>query len=169
MTRIKRIVYLDGKQTTMKKILLLTVVFIAAFSALNAQCQELEGKWILKDLKTDATIYVSKTKSESKAIGTNIPETPPETTPIKLRAYLLNEMSLDVTKFIFKNEKFEFYRKSELTFSGTYKIINEVVILSFTHKGVDNSKEMKLISVTKDEMILESNSHNRPFTLIFKR
>lgn len=153
----------------MKKTILLTILFVSTFSTINAQFMQLEGKWTLFDLKTDATIYKAKSKAESIAIKSNSDVSPAETTPVKLRTYLLNEMSLNITKFIFENEKFEFYRKGELTFKGTYKIVNNVMILKFNHKGIDNSKEMKLISLTQNELILESKSHNRPFILIFNR
>lgn len=153
----------------MKKTILLTILIVTSVLALNAQYQHIEGKWILSNLNTDAIIYKANSKAESLAIKSDSALSPADTKPIKLRAYLLNEMSLCITKFIFKNNKFEFYRKAELTFKGTYKIVDGEIILSFTHKGVDNSKEMKLISVSKEELILESSSHNRPFTLIFKR
>ena len=129
----------------------------------------MKRKWILSNLETDAIIYKSVKKSESITVNSKSENVFENKEKIDLRTYLLNEMSLDVTQFIFKKNTFKFFRKEDLTFEGIFSLENETIFLNFKHNGVDNSKEMKLISVTESELVLESKSHNKPFILIFKR
>lgn len=154
----------------MKKLLLSAILGVFFVSILSAQNQQIKGSWILKDIQTDAIIYKAKNKSESIALTSNTASNvKPETEKIALRSYLLNEMMLDVTKFNFTEKTFQFFRKSELTFEGKFTIENNTIFMDFLHKGVENTKEMKLVSVKDNELVLESSSHNKPFTLIFKR
>ena len=151
-------------------LLILTMLFFCFTNSLFAGENNLVGKWTLSEIITNEMITLPKDKISEKAISSDKSEQARiETKTINLRDHLIEEMPLGVTKFIFQSNSFQFYRQSNLTFEGTYTMIENQLKLFFSNKGVKNDKEMKIISIDEHTLIMQSVSMGKSFKAIFTK
>ncbi len=152
------------------KLLILPLLCFCFNISLFAAENPLLGKWTLSDIITTEMVTLPKNKTNELAFSSDKSEQVKiETITMKLRDHLIEEMPLGVTKFIFQPNTFQFYRQSNLTFEGTYMEKDNQLTLSFKSKGVDNNKEMKIISLDANTLIMQSVSMGKTFKIVFTK
>jgi hypothetical protein len=143
----------------------LIILFIFSIDFLCAQPNRIDGEWILKEVFAPAIITVNTDKTNQLKVIENENQFI-ETKQITLREYLLQEMQIGITKFVFKSNKFEFYRSSKLTLEGEFDFQGNNITLLINSK-IQNKKELKNVILNENEMTFESISDGYPFIITF--
>jgi hypothetical protein len=143
----------------------LSLVFIFFCTSLFSQNNRLEGVWILNEIIAPTLITVDRNKSSHLKINSNENQIV-ETKQITLREYLLEEMQIGITKFLFNGNKFEFYRNSNLTSHGKFEFEEDLISL-YINSSTNNKKEFKNVILNDKVMTFESISNGHTFTLSF--
>lgn len=147
----------------MKAIIFLFLVFFGV----TGQAQSLDGKWILKDISAPTIITVANNSNQMKVVSNENGVF--ETSKVTLREYLLQEMKIGITQFLFNGNTFQFYRDANLAHTGTFDKVGEKITLHINKNNHPSTKEMKLISINANEITLESYSNGYPFTITFRK
>lgn len=143
----------------------LIISFIFSLNFLCAQQNRIDGEWILKEVFAPAIITVNTDKANQLKVVENENQFL-ETKKITLREYLLQDMQIGITKFVFKRKKFEFYRSSKLSFEGEFDFQGNNITLLVNSK-IQNKKELKNVILNENEMTFESISDGYPFIITF--
>jgi len=141
------------------------ILFIFSANLLFSQSNRIEGEWTLKEIIAPTIITVNSNKVNQLKVVENENQFS-ETKQITLREYLLQEMQIGKTKFVFKRKNFEFYRSSKLTFEGEFDFQGNNITL-FINSKIQNKKELKNVILMENELTLESISNGSPFIVTF--
>ena len=141
------------------------ILFIFSANLLFSQSNKIEGEWTLKEIIAPTIITVNSNKVNQLKVVENDNQFS-ETKQITLREYLLQEMQIGKTKFVFKRKNFEFYRSSKLTFEGEFDFQGNNITL-FINSKIQNKKELKNVILMENELTLESISNGSPFIVTF--
>lgn len=141
------------------------ILFIFSANLLFSQSNKIEGEWTLKEIIAPTIITVNSNKVNQLKVVENENQFS-ETKQITLREYLLQEMQIGKTKFVFKRKNFEFYRSSKLTFEGEFDFQGNNITL-FINSKIQNKKELKNVILRENELTFESISNGSPFIVTF--
>jgi len=141
------------------------ILFIFSANLLFSQSNKIEGEWTLKEIIAPTIITVNSNKDNQLKVVENDNQFS-ESKQITLREYLLQEMQIGKTKFVFKRKNFEFYRSSKLTFEGEFDFQGNNITL-FTNSKIQNKKELKNVILMENELTFESISNGSPFIVTF--
>ena len=141
------------------------ILFIFSANLLFSQSNKIEGEWTLKEIIAPTIITVNSNKDNQLKVVENDNQFS-ETKQITLREYLLQEMQIGKTKFVFKRKNFEFYRSSKLTFEGEFDFQGNNITL-FINSKIQNKKELKNVILMENELTFESISNGSPFIVTF--
>jgi hypothetical protein len=141
------------------------ILFIFSANLLFSQSNRIEGEWTLKEIIAPTIITVNSNKVNQLEVVENENQFS-ETKQITLREYLLQEMQIGKTKFVFKRKNFEFYRNSKLTFEGEFDFQGNNITL-FINSKIQNKKELKSVILMENELTFETISNGSPFILTF--
>ena len=141
------------------------ILFIFSANLLFSQSNKIEGEWTLKEIIAPTIITVNSNKVNQLKVVENDNQFS-ETKQITLREYLLQEMQIGKTKFVFKRKNFEFYRSSKLTFEGEFDFQSNNITL-FINSKIQNKKELKNVILMENELTFESISNGSPFIVTF--
>lgn len=165
----------------MKKIILTSTLIILMFgvsskitnakaksSSLIISVSELSGTWILNSIDANDIIQISINKESSESIDNNgVQKKQSEKMNIPLKKILQKELSIGNTKFIFSNGKFDFYRKSNLTFSGNWLLNADELTLKYNSGNFENIKNNKILKLTDKILMMESESYGKKVVFTF--
>jgi len=138
-------------------------------NSLYAQ-QNVTGKWILANIDSKDTILVQDSYESLMPISSEkVKEKPAMVHKIALKDYMKKDLHPGITKFVFGNGTFEFYRMETITYSGTFTIKGSA--LSLFRPTTKNSKPKisKIVLLNEKQLILESESNGKPLTLTFSK
>ena len=164
------------KKTIFKYTLILLVFGVAAnFSKVNAKsssisvsASDLAGTWVLNAIDANDIIEISVNKSNSESIdNTGAQKTKSQKMSIPLKKILQNELSIGNTKFVFSNGAFDFYRKSNLTFSGNWLLNADELTLKYNSGNFENIKNNKILKLTDKILMMESESYGKKVVFTF--
>ncbi len=129
----------------------------------------LVGNWALVKIESPDSIDIIPRSNEGVCISSE------KTTAISyqrvaLKDYLEKQLMPCITKFVFnKDNTFSFYRKERLTHSGKWFIRKNELVFEFKSGESTNTKLNKIVSINATELILESESHNKPVVFHFAK
>jgi hypothetical protein len=126
------------------------ILFIFSANLLFSQSNKIEGEWTLKEIIAPTIITVNSNKDNQLKVVENDNQFS-DTKQITLREYLLQEMQIGKTKFVFKRKNFEFYRSSKLTFKGEFDFQGNNITL-FINSKIQNKKELKNVILKENEL-----------------
>lgn len=125
------------------------------------------GQWVLSAITSNDSVAVIPRSAEGVPVSSDMAINIRHE-QIALADYLKKQLYPGATRFIFKEDQsYEFFRKDNLTHSGHWSVDGEKLKIEFgPEKKIKTSKIIKLNST---ELILESESHNKPVTFYFIR
>ena len=131
----------------------------------------LTGKWVLVNIEAPDSIDIVPRSIAMQGLKISSEETtkiPYER--VVLQDYLQKQLHLGITKFIFnKDNTFSFQREEKLTYSGNWMIQNNELILEYKSAEILNTKFNKLLKLDTNELVLESESHNKTVVFHFRK
>jgi len=154
----------------MKRLILLLLLATPMFaSAQKMDLNLLQGEWVLSDIQSKDSVWVSANPNGQGNVTANGKSTTNnyEEKRISLVEYMLKSMTCGVTKFVFTGEQFEFYRNNELTFEGKFKVKGTKIVLEYMAGPDEKTKENTLISLSDNKLVLASESREKPVLLTF--
>lgn len=125
------------------------------------------GQWVLSAISANDSVEVIPRSAEGVPISSDMAINIKHE-QIALADYLKKQLFPGTTRFIFKDDQsYAFFRKDNLTHSGYWSIDGDKLKIEFgPEKKIKTSKIIKLSST---ELIIESESHNKPVTFYFIR
>ncbi|MDB5226064.1 MAG: hypothetical protein JWN78_257 [Bacteroidota bacterium] len=129
------------------------------------------GTWVISgiDSKDSLTVY----KSNERLVSTEDAKKKSAEVVLKIsmKKVLEKDLKIGVTRFIFGDNTYEFYKDSKLTFSGHWSLNDQTnqLLLDFGTGEDLHTKENKIIKLTDKLLIMESESHNKKVILTFNK
>lgn len=129
----------------------------------------LPGKWLLSKIVAKGNIDVIPRSEEG------VPVSSDGTIKVKHRQiplidYLNKQLFIGVTKFIFKDDfSYEFFRKDKVTHSGKWLMEDKKLTFEFSSGESNIVKVNKIKKLNSTELVMESESHNKPVIFYFTR
>ena len=130
---------------------------------------DLTGTWIMSNIEANDMIEIAVSEQRSEPIDNSGKTKQAETMSIPLKKILLKELSLGNTKFVFSNGTFSFYRKTSLTFSGNWTLNADQLTLKYKSGNGESIKLNKIIKLTDNLLIMESESYNKKVIFTFTK
>ncbi len=130
------------------------------------EVSNIEGTWVLSRVQANGTIAVGNKQS---AVGNaSFTQDIDETTTVSLKEEVEQNLTIDRCKFIFKGDKYEFYRKGEtLSHQGIWAIKGDSLLLNRAY--VKEPLVNKIFSIDQQTLQLEIDYSGKPVTLIFTK
>ena len=142
------------------------LLFIPSLLLAQVDSKQIQGAWVLSYIDAKGTIQVLK---DGNATTTISKTEKPETIEVPLLTYIQKDMKIGLTSFVFHEQSYEFYRGRQVTFAGNYKINGQKLKLTFGTDKEPGEKVNKIITLSANQLVIESESHQKPITLFFNK
>jgi hypothetical protein len=127
------------------------------------------GTWGLSEIESKDSLTVYKSNERLESTEDAKKKSAEVVLKIPMKKVMEKELKIGITKFIFSDQTYEFYRDSKITFSGSWNLNDQTnqLILHFGKGEDEHTKENKIIKLTDNLFVIESESHNKKITLTF--
>ncbi|MCC6182148.1 MAG: hypothetical protein IT237_09955 [Bacteroidia bacterium] len=174
---------MKSKFTTSSILVISILVFAVLFSPVKAEStfsssadidiSKLKGTWILKDIKSTESVEIYASPNQMQKMetidGNTLDKMGAQKVSIPLKKILKSQLSLNLSKFIFSNQSFDFYRKATKTFTGNWTYNDGLLTLIYTSNQEINKKENKILSLTDNKLVIESESYNKKVIFVYEK
>lgn len=154
----------------MNKLILLLLMIAPITIFAQSDMGQLQGEWILSDIQSNDSIWVSVNPNAQSPINTDNKKVEADSyqqKKISIVEYMQKDMACGLTKFVFKGNRFEFYRSKQLTFEGTYTINDSQLILTYENGNGKSTKQNTIVTLNAEKLVLGSESKEQPVLLSF--
>ncbi len=154
----------------MKKLLILILLSMPMMAfAQQIDTKLLQGTWFLSDIQSKDSIWIAPSKNAQISSNSKGSASEYRERKISLVEYMMKDLSCGVTRFEFSGSSFKFYRKDEVTFSGTYTVNGQTLILAYDNGAGKTTKENTVVNISSDKLVLASESKEKPVLMSFVR
>ncbi len=155
----------------MNNLILLVLLTVPLWvSAQQIDTKLLEGQWLLADITSNDSIWVSIHPDAQEPVSTGPNKngsTERQKKKVAVADYMKKDLTCGVTRFVFQGNTFQFYRGEALTFSGTITVKGKQLLLEYDNGNGKNTKENTIVTLTAGNLVLSSESKEQPVLLSF--